>query len=95
MSQKKYLYTFLKHLKNWFLIFYKSVQDYFGYKSIHHFIYPKHYDFCNDNVCHSLYYSTEYDDDYDDGYDFYEFAETIQNDGAEFCSRYNNLCRIS
>ena len=34
-------------------------------------------------MCHSLYYSTEYDDDYDDD-DFYEFAETIQNDRAEF-----------
>jgi len=48
------------------LIFYNSIQAHFNYKSNYNSIYPKHYDFCNANVCHSLYYSTEYDDDYDD-----------------------------
>ena len=66
------------------LIFYNSIQDCFDYKPIRNSIYPKHYDFCNANVCQSLYYSTEYDDYYDDEDDLYDFAETIQNDRAEF-----------
>jgi hypothetical protein len=77
------------------LIFYASIQDYYDYKSIYKSLYPKQYEFCNSNVCHSLYYSTEYASDYDDENDFYEFAETIQNDRAEFYSSYNNLCRIN
>ena len=89
-----YLY-FFKTIEELVLIFYASIQDYYDFKSMYSFIYPKHYDVCNSNVCHSLYYSTEYDSDYDDENDFYEFAESIQNDRAEFYSRYNNLCRIN
>ena len=65
------------------LIFYTSIQDYYDYKSIYSFIYPKQYDFCNVNVCHSLYYSTEYDDYYDGENDLYDFAETIQDGRAD------------
>ena len=74
-------------------IFYNSIQDYFDNKSIYNSIYPKHYEFCNANVCHSLYYSTEYDDYYDDEDDFYEAAETLQNDRADFVC--NDLCSIN
>ena len=42
-----------------------------------------------------MYYSTEYDSDYDDETDFYEFAETVQNDRADLFSSYNDLCRIN
>ena len=87
---QKYLQTVLKQLKN-----YNSIQDYFGYKLIHNFTYPKHYNFSNANVCQSLYYSTEHDDYADEDSDFYEFVETIQNDRAAFFSSYNNLCRIN
>ena len=76
-------------------MFYTSIQDYYDYKSIYNFIYQKQYNFCNVNVCHSLYYSTEYDDYYDDENVFFEFAEKIQNGRAELFSSYNDLCRIT
>ena len=63
-------------------ISYSSIQDYFDYKTIYNFIYPKHYNSCNVNVSHCLYYSHEYDSDYDED-DFYEFAEAVQNDRTE------------
>ena len=75
------------------LIFYNSVQDCFDCKSVHNFIYPKHYDFCNANVCQSLYYSTEYDYYYDVEDGSYELAEAIQNDGTVFSS-YNDLLTV-
>jgi hypothetical protein len=75
--------NFCKANEELVLIFYNSIQYYFDYKSIHNSIYPKHFEFCNVSVCHTLYYSAEYDDYYDDD-DSYELAETIQNDGAEF-----------
>ena len=40
-------------------------------------------------------YSSEYDDYYDDEDDFYEFAETVQHDRAEFSSSYTDLRRIN
>ena len=76
--------TFSKTVGGLVLIFYNSIQDYFVYKQIYNLTYPKHYEFCNANVCHSLYYSTEYVDYYDDADGVYEFAETIQNHRAEF-----------
>ena len=79
---QKLFINFSKTVEEFVLIV--SIQYYFDYKSSHRFIYPKHHDFWYENVCHSLYYSTEYDDDYDDENGFYEFAETIQNDRAEF-----------
>ena len=42
-----------------------------------------------------MYYSVEYYDEYDDEEDYYELAETIQNDRAEFYSSYNNMCKIN
>ena len=63
---------------------YKSIQDEFDYESVHNFIYPKHYNFRNANVCQSLYYSTEHDDYSDDDNGFLEFVETIQNYRADF-----------
>ena len=66
--------------------------------TINHFIIlysRKHYDFCNANVCQSLYYSTEYDDYYDGEDDLYELAETIQNDWAELFSNYSDLCKFN
>ena len=76
------------------MIFYTSIQDYFGYKWVYKSIYPK-FNFCNVNAWHSLYYSTEYDSDYEDKNDFNELAETMQNDRAEFYSSYNDLCRFN
>ena len=65
------------------LIFYNSIQDYFDYTKSFNSLCPTHYNFRNATASPSLYYSTEFDDDYDDD-DFYEFAETIQNDRAKF-----------
>ena len=93
MFQK--LINFSKTLEELVLTFYNSIQDYFDYKSIYDFIYPRHYDFCNVNVCHSLYYSTEYVSDNDEENGMCEFAETVQNDRAMFCSSYNDFCRIN
>ena len=93
---KKLSISFSKTVEELVLMFYNSIQDYFDYKTICNSIFPKHYDFCNANVSHCLYYSTEYDDYYDDENGFYDFAETIQNDRAEFFfSRCNNLRRIN
>ena len=50
---------------------------------------------CNASVCHSLCFSTEYDDYYDDEDEFYEVAETLQNDRAEFISSYSDSCRMN
>ena len=68
------------------LILSNSIQDYFEFKTIYNFTYPSHYNPCNVQASHCLYYSTEYDPDYDDDDDFYEFAEAIQNDRTEFFS---------
>ena len=52
---KKLFINFFKTVEELVWMFYNSMQDYFDHKSIHNFIYPKHYDVCNANVCHSLY----------------------------------------
>jgi len=59
---------------------------------MHSLIYPKHDDVFSANVRHSLNYSTEYDDDDDDEDDFYEFAEAIENDRAEFFFQVRMMC---
>ena len=73
--KKLYIFETVEELV---LMFYTSIQDYYDYKSSFKSIYTKQYNFCNVNVCHSFYYSTEYDDDYDDENDFLSLLKNTE-----------------